>query len=544
MIMKRSLLALLLILGAVLCAHGQNSTPTDIVLLLDTSSGMSASYDNVNNYITGGFLSEFLRVGDTFHLITYSSRAKLDIARRVSSRGDIETIVGRMLIQYPIETGNDPASALSFAENYITTLPARPKKIVMVGTGGSNTNSAVSAAKQRLNARNVTLDFVQVTAGQPIANVPTSGRPADRRTTTGASAQSGGGGSGTGTAVAGGGAASGGTASGGGAGGVSQTQQGGSGSTSTRLDSSSSSGTGSTAGGGAGGTTGSGFGAADDFSSSSTGTTSQAGGGATGTTGAGGGTGTTDGTGGSGTDDWSTSTGGYSDGGGSQVGQLKTEKEPFDFSSSLPMIIGIIIGILLLLALIIFLASRKLGSSPNRVMAAVSTYKEDDDVPRVDHSNDLANYAASQSRQRSTPYADRPPPSSAYVKPVTINPTGPLLLDLFVEDQNRAIGKRNIHSLKSGYSLSVGGAKGDGFYIFLVPIPGNIGEVRRNGSSLTFTPRKPKYFPDGAHEVRDCLNKTIRIVSDKGYELRFRFEMWEDPLIALNRLLNSVKVPG
>jgi hypothetical protein len=117
-------------------------------------------------------------------------------------------------------------------------------------------------------------------------------------------------------------------------------------------------------------------------------------------------------------------------------------------------------------------------------------------------------------------------------------------LDLFVEDQNRAIGKRNIHSLKSGYSLSVGGAKGDGFYIFLVPIPGNIGEVRRNGSSLSFIPRKPKYFPDGANEVRDCLNKTIRIVSDKGYELRFRFEMWEDPLIALNRLLNSVKVPG
>jgi hypothetical protein len=36
----------------------------------------------------------------------------------------------------------------------------------------------------------------------------------------------------------------------------------------------------------------------------------------------------------------------------------------------------------------------------------------------------------------------------------------------------------------------------------------------------------------------------IRIVSDKGYELRFRMERYEDPLQALNRLMQSVKVPG
>jgi hypothetical protein len=35
-----------------------------------------------------------------------------------------------------------------------------------------------------------------------------------------------------------------------------------------------------------------------------------------------------------------------------------------------------------------------------------------------------------------------------------------------------------------------------------------------------------------------------RIVSDKNYEIRFRFERYEDPLHALNRLLHSLKVPG
>jgi Na+-transporting methylmalonyl-CoA/oxaloacetate decarboxylase gamma subunit len=221
------------------------------------------------------------------------------------------------------------------------------------------------------------------------------------------------------------------------------------------------------------------------------------------------------------------------------------------------MIIGIIILLLLLLALIIFLASRRLGKSPNRVMAEVSssttapaakttttaktTTKADDRF--ADHSKDLASYAAAASKQRTTPYADRPIKTDS-AKPAVINPTGPLLLNLFVEDQNTAIGKRNIHSLKSGYSLSVGGANSD-FLIFLVPVPAGIGELRRNGSQLTFIPKKPKYFPDlGSNELRDCLNKTIRIISDKNYEMRFRFEMYEDPLVALNRMLVSVRVPG
>jgi len=166
-----------------------------------------------------------------------------------------------------------------------------------------------------------------------------------------------------------------------------------------------------------------------------------------------------------------------------------------------------------------------------------------DNMKFVDHSKDLAKYASGQSR-RSTPYEDRPLKTDSHKQPV-INPSGPLLLNLFVEDQNTSIGKRNIHSLKSGYSLTVGGGKSDDYLIFLVPIPAHIGEIRRSGSSLSFIPRKPKYFPDiGSNEVRDCINKTIRVVSDKNYEMRFRFEMYEDPLIALNRMLMSVKVPG
>jgi hypothetical protein len=119
----------------------------------------------------------------------------------------------------------------------------------------------------------------------------------------------------------------------------------------------------------------------------------------------------------------------------------------------------------------------------------------------------------------------------------------PPTLNLFVEDQNTAIGRRNIHNIKRGSVFSVGGGDSD-FLIFLVPLPPKVGELRYDGNSCTFTPLKPGYFPDiGSSAVPECIGKTIRILSDKKYEVFFHFERYSDPLVALNRLLNSISIP-
>ena len=122
----------------------------------------------------------------------------------------------------------------------------------------------------------------------------------------------------------------------------------------------------------------------------------------------------------------------------------------------------------------------------------------------------------------------------------------PLMLNLFVADQNTAIGRRNIHLVKPGNTYTIGGGKSD-FLIFLVPIPPNIASVQvsSDGNNCTFIPLKPKYFPDtGAEKIPFCIGKTIRVISDKNYELRIRIERYQDPLKSLNRMLNSVSVPG
>ncbi|MDR0323954.1 MAG: hypothetical protein LBI12_05885 [Treponema sp.] len=440
--MKRISLALILIAVLSFSAFGQNTDSIDLLLLLNTSTGMGSSYENVNDYITGSFLSEFLRVGDTFHLIPFSAVPRLDIARRISDIGDVETIIGRMFLQYPVEIGNNTGNAISFAEQYIRTLPSRPKKIVLVSIGSSDINSLVSSAKDRLRSANATLDYVQVTPGQPITNFPRADRDSSAR------AQQ--------PSV------------------DTQTSE-----ADTRAETVTPN---------------------DSFQSTQ-----------------------------------------EQQGTVYPVTEQLTESSPW--ASYLPFIIGLIILLLLIIGLIMFFSSRKLSASPNRVMSEVSSSKAGEQPKFTDHSEDLKKYASSQSKQRTTPYSDRHEKTKGG-KPVYINPTGPLILDLYVEDQNRAIGKRNIHNLKSDYSLSVGGGNSD-FQIFLVPIPPRIGELRRNGSQLTFIPKNHKYFPDlGSSELRDCLNKTIRIISDKNYEMRFRFEMYEDPLEALNRVLNSIKVPG
>jgi hypothetical protein len=173
----------------------------------------------------------------------------------------------------------------------------------------------------------------------------------------------------------------------------------------------------------------------------------------------------------------------------------------------------------------------------------------------------MARAAASpRDKQKSTDYDSQkksgtaplayPPPERKPLprdKPDNANhdfSNGAPMLSLFVQDQNTAIGRRNIHSAKEGSSFTVGGGNSD-FLIFLVPVPPYIAEVHFDGRQCTFLPKKPQYFPDiGSQQVSNCIGKTIRVISDRNYELHIRIERYEDPLMALNKLLNSISMPN
>lgn len=116
------------------------------------------------------------------------------------------------------------------------------------------------------------------------------------------------------------------------------------------------------------------------------------------------------------------------------------------------------------------------------------------------------------------------------------------MTEIYVLNQNRYIGKRNIHIMKPGTRLSVGGGKSDDFLIFLVPFPAHLAQVRYDGQDYHLAILKPEYFPyETSNVVNNCVGKTVTVVSDKGYHVYFTFRGYEDPAVKLNSLLTSIK---
>lgn len=116
------------------------------------------------------------------------------------------------------------------------------------------------------------------------------------------------------------------------------------------------------------------------------------------------------------------------------------------------------------------------------------------------------------------------------------------MTEIYVLTQNRNIGKRNIHVMKPGTRLSVGGGKADDFLIFLVPFPSHLAQVRYDGKDYHLAILKPEYFPyEKSNVINNCIGKTVTAVSDKGYHVYFTFRGYEDPAVKLNSLLTSIK---
>ena len=613
--MKKKLFVLVLILGIVAGVFCQNSGsgdlpgsanlsgPMDLVVILDTSASMSNSYADISNYLVGPFLREFLRIGDTFHLISFSDAPRLEISRRISAAEDVDAIIGRLLLMYPLDPKTDVAGALSFGENYTSSLPvSRHRKIILITDGdAAGTQSLVDASNARLKASGVDLQYIKV----PVTgNGPSSGRPAQTAQTAAPAKPAGQTASTAQAAPSGQPVSSGQTAApakAAPAGQASSATAGKAASPSQTTPSSQETAPGQAAGTGSKAASspaaspppeapapsqntqaarppaqpepqGSGQGASSAATPPPTAATG-------GTTEAAIPPQPAEGQPSQGQSDQGQS-------GQSQSGQNQSEQSgkgtatitppsqpaaqgtgqaaapaPAAASSQekagnepgfltdipLPLLIALILLALLILGLLIFFAARRLHNTPNRAMAQAAVPPPMDNRDRIEAERQerikgaalMGSYAESQ-RNKPKPM----PKDNVYNEAPVTEREGPLMLKLFVEDQNTAIGRRNIHAVKPGYTFSVGGGKSD-FLIFLVPIPPHIADVQFDGSNCTFYPRKSQYFPDiGSQSVPNCIGKTIRVISDKRYELHIRIDRYQDPLKELNKMLHSIAMPG
>lgn len=460
----------------------------DVVLLLDTSASMSDYYLEVRDYLSGSFLREFLRLGDTFHLISFSDRSRLELSRRVDGQSDIETIVGRLLLMYPLDLYSDIVSALRFAERYITSLPgSRAKSLVFISDGDNNPapgtrlesvniQNLIAEIATRLNHSGVSFEFIPI----PRGSHPRLSSPATPSATQALS-----------TAPS-----------------VSGTQA-----SATQASTPSVPGTQAPTTPSVSGT--------QALSASRPATTLPV------------------------SDTQTPPTTSLSVPESSVLppqAEPAQEPEPPAIETgvypavtpreevpapapekpsqpikwpritlptlSIPAdtLFFVVIGIgglmLIAIAALALLTATRLQNAPNRMMGVV----------------------AEQALLNAGKSSDTMPP----------------MLSLFVRDQPATRGRQNLHILQPGYSLSLGGDESDDFVISIVTVPRRIARVCFDGQRYTFIPRKLHSLPDiDSTAVQDCIGKEIRVVH-KNFEVYLSIEQRENPLQRLGSFLRSV----
>ncbi|MDR2149261.1 MAG: VWA domain-containing protein [Spirochaetaceae bacterium] len=515
-----SSLSFLKVLFFILCfcltipAFAQNARtyPIDVIVLLDTSSSMSAFYHEVSDYLTGPFLREQVRLADTFHLISFSDTARLEIVRRVMDRSDVEVIIGRLLLMYPLGPYSDIDKALHYAESYSNTLTSgRQKRLVLITDGDHHPPAGTAAnvdieerigtAQAALQRAGVSLTVVKVPDGlkpvtaqrpapepsRPAATTPEPEKPKEQRPAASEPASR-----------------------------PATVEQPATATPEPEKPKEQRPPP------------------PEPHSPPSlavkpvlipppvVNATPEP----------------------EASQPDSLAVQGLSP-------ELPAESEPRlafppgpDASEeriAVQRIVQIVthLGGFVVLASVfsLFLLLLRLKDSPlHTIITAAET------VSRLSRNDP---FQAIHKNIRTAPLTRKVHSlfKNEREKDNNLSFDGPPLLSLFVTDQNTQTGRRNLHTIKRGYSLTLGGGNSD-FLIFLVPVPAHIASIYFDGKHCSFIPKKRQFFPDiGSTVLLNCIEKPIKIASGKNYELKIYIERYEDPLKTLNRLLRSVYIP-
>ncbi len=125
-----------------------------------------------------------------------------------------------------------------------------------------------------------------------------------------------------------------------------------------------------------------------------------------------------------------------------------------------------------------------------------------------------------------------------------LHPSGlPPMIEMRVSEQNSHVGFRNIHRIPQGGVRSVGGGFSS-YQIFLVRVPYKIAEIRYADGKYTFIPIRANFFPALPGPISDCFGLEIPVSTPKGYFFTIRFREWISPLDEINALMRSIRREG
>ena len=163
----------------------------DVVVLLDVSQSTLPYFQDVTDYVISSVVKDYLRRGDTFHLLSFGETAQSEIAQRVEDEADVKTVLGRLYLLYPLARYTDLVGALSYLYQYLADLPESRRKVVIVITDGvnnpppasptfgispENVASEIEAASSRIRANGWPVHIIKLPFPKPGApGAPSAG---------------------------------------------------------------------------------------------------------------------------------------------------------------------------------------------------------------------------------------------------------------------------------------------------------------------------------------------------------------------------------
>ncbi len=132
--MKRMFLVLA-VLFSFFALHSQERK-ADVVVLLDISGTMLPHYSDINDRVLEQLCSDFVRIGDTFHLISFAEKPSTEISQKISQQSDIQKIVSRFSLLYPLGAFSDFLNGLLYSQQYIASLDVYSQKVLVIISDG------------------------------------------------------------------------------------------------------------------------------------------------------------------------------------------------------------------------------------------------------------------------------------------------------------------------------------------------------------------------------------------------------------------------
>lgn len=132
--MKKLVLVLLMLFSVFLLSSQDRKA--DIVVLLDTSGTMLPHYTDINERVLEELCSDFVRVGDTFHLISFAEKPASEISQKITNQNDVQKIVSRFSLLYPLGSYSDFLNGLLYSQQYIASLDVYTQKVLVIISDG------------------------------------------------------------------------------------------------------------------------------------------------------------------------------------------------------------------------------------------------------------------------------------------------------------------------------------------------------------------------------------------------------------------------